>query len=129
MAAKILIEEYKNEKAIELPDGTILDLPDRTAEVYEKIIAIDKERQNMTEYEYCKKVLETLYGKNGFKKIAPKEKQTNLDYLERVQLVSLELFLQEKNDAEKEQLEKQAERLEPFAERLSALRPMMELQK
>lgn len=127
MAVKITVEEC--EKAIELPDGTILDLPERTAELYEKIVSIDKGRQTMTEYEYCKKVLEALYGKDGFKKIAPKEKQTNLDYLERVQLVSLELFLQEKNDAEQEQLAKQAERLEPFAERLSALRPFMELQK
>lgn len=125
MAERILIEDFQKEKAIELSDGTVLDLPERTAENYEDIAALENSRQTLSEYDYCKKVLEILYGKEGFKKIAPHGKKTNLDYLEKVQLVSLNLFMAEKIEAEKEEMEKRAESLSPLADKLKALNPII----
>ena len=125
MAERILIEDYQKEKAIELADGVVLDIPERTAENFEEVVAIEKTRQAISEYDYCKKVLEILYGKDGFKKIAPNGKKTNLDYLEKVQLVSLNLFMSEKIEAEKEEIEKRAESLEPITNQLKALNPIM----
>lgn len=125
MAEKILIDDFQKEKAIELSGGTILDLPQRTAEIYEELVGIEKSRASLSEYEYCKKVLELLFGKDGFKKIAPEGKKTNLDYLEKVQLTAVNLFMSDKHKAEREQFEKQAEMLEPITDRLTALHPIM----
>lgn len=125
MAEKILIEDFDKEKAIELSDGTVLDLPPRTAEKYEELVSIEKSRTSLSEYDYCKKVLELLYGKDGFKKIAPNGKQTNLDYLERVQTVSVNLFMADKIEAEREQIEKQAEMLKPITDKMSTLSPII----
>lgn len=125
MAERILIEDIRKEKAIELPDGTALDLPERTAELYEDVVSLEKSITSMSEYDYCKKMLELLFGKEGFKKIAPNGKKTNLDYLERVQLVSLNLFMAEKIEAEKEEMEKRAEALAPITDKLEALNPVI----
>lgn len=123
MATKIYIEDFEKEKSIELSDGTQLVLPQRTAEIYEKIVDMEKDRTRISEYDYCKGVLEILYGKDGFKKIAPNGKQTNLDYLEKVQLVSLNLLMSDKEEAEREQIEKQAEILNPLTRHIEALNP------
>lgn len=125
MANRILIEDFQKEKAIELSDGTILNLPERTAENYEEIVALENARQTLSEYDYCKKVLEILYGRDGFKKIAPNGKKTNLDYLEKVQLVSINLFMAEKIEAEREEIEKRAENLAPITDKLNALNPII----
>lgn len=123
MATKIYIDDFEKEKGIELPDGTELILPQRTAEIYEKLVNMEKERSRISEYDYCKGVLEFLYGKEGFKKIAPNGKKTNLDYLEKVQLVSLSLLMADKEEAEREQIEKQAELLSPLTRHLEVLNP------
>ncbi len=125
MAERILIEDFQKEKAIELSDGTILNLPERTAEIYEDVVSLAKARMSLSEYEYCKKLLEILFGREGFKKIAPNGKKTNLDYLEKVQLVSLNLFLSEKIEAEREEIETKAEILSPITEKLEALNPVI----
>lgn len=125
MAEKILIEDFQKEKAIELSGGIILDLPQRTAEVYEELVSIEKSRASLSEYEYCKKVLELLFGRDGFKKIAPEGKKTNLDYLERVQLTAVNLFMSEKTETERKQFEKQAEMFEPIADQLKTLYPIV----
>lgn len=125
MATKINIEDFEKEKGIELSNGTELILPQRTAEVYEKIVDMEKERNRISEYDYCKGILEILYGKEGFKKIAPDGKKTNLDYLEKVQLVSLGLLMSDKEEAEREQYEKQAEILEPLTRHIDTLNPII----
>ena len=125
MAERILIEDIVKEKAIELSDGTVLNLPERTAELYEDVVSLEKSRMSMSEYDYCKKLLELLFGKEGFKKIAPNGKKTNLDYLEKVQIVSLNLFMAEKIEAEKEEMEKRAESLAPITDKLKALNPVI----
>ena len=126
MATKIYADDFNKEKSIELPNGTVLTLPQRTAVVYEKIIDMEKERNRISEYDYCKGVLEILYGKDGFKKIAPNGREESLDYLERVQLVSLELFMLEKEKAEREQIEKQADILDPITRQIKTLSPIVD---
>ena len=59
MAERILIEDFQEEKAIELSDGTVLNLPERTAEIYEDVVSLEKARMSMSEYDYCK----NIYGK------------------------------------------------------------------
>jgi hypothetical protein len=125
MAERILIEDFHKKKAIELTDGTVLDLPERTAEIYEKIVDLEKKREKLSEYDYCREALEILYGKDGFKKIAPDGKKTNLDYLEKVQLVSLNLFMAEKIEAEREEMEKRVESLAPLTDKLKAINPII----
>ena len=125
MAERILIEDFEQEKAIELSDGTVLDIPQRTADLYEKITALENKRESKSEYDFIEEILVLLFGKDGFKRIAPKGKKTNLDYLTKVYLVSVELFMSGKTELEKEQLEKRAEMLEPITERLEALSPML----
>ena len=126
MAERILIEDFKKEKAIELTDGTVLSLPERTAEIYEDFVALEQSRQTLSEYDYCKKALELLYGREGFEKIAPGGKKTNLDYLEKVQIVSINLFMAEKMETEREEMEKRAESLAPLTSQLKTLNPIMD---
>ena len=45
MAERILIEDFEQEKAIELSDGTVLDIPQRTADLYEKITLINEKEE------------------------------------------------------------------------------------
>ena len=103
----------------------MLDLPERTAEIYEKIVDLETKRERLSEYDYCREALEILYGKDGFKKIAPDGKKTNLDYLEKVQLVSLNLFMAEKIEAEREEMEKRVESLAPLTDKLKAINPII----
>lgn len=125
MAEIIKLEDFEKEKAIELSDGTVLNVPQRTAELYESIVSVEKTRTSKSEYDYCKAMLELLFGKDGFKKIAPNGKKTNLDYLSYVTIVSQELFLSEKIEAEQTEIEKQANMLEPISSRLKALAPVI----
>ena len=61
------IEYEKREKAIELPNGTVLDVPERTKANDDKIQAVLNERTKMKEYDFLVKFLETMFGKDGFK--------------------------------------------------------------
>lgn len=122
MAEKILIEDFQKEKAIELSGGVVLDLPQRTAEICEKLVDIVKSKTNLSEYEYCKQIIELFFGEDGFKKVAPGGKKTSLDYLEKVQITAFNLFMSDKFEMEDEQLRKQAKKLAPIADRLASLR-------
>ena len=109
---------------IELPDGTELLLPERNDEIYEKFNSLEGSKTSRTEYEHYQAVLELLFGRDGFKKIAPKGKKESLDYLARVYVISVGLFTKEKQELEQQELEKQAERIAPItskAEQLSVL--------
>ena len=125
MATKVLIEDFQKEKAIELSDGAQFILPERTAEMYEKIVALEEKRKDLSEYDYCKAVIETLFGEEGFNHIAPEGKKTNLDYLEKVQLVSLNLFMAEKVEAEKLEIQKRVNTLSPITDQIKALNPVL----
>lgn len=115
------VEEFEKEQAIQLADGTVLDLPPRNADATEALTEIEKNRVKLTEYEYCKQILEFLFGKDGFKKIAPNGRKTNLDYLEYVQLTALNLFFEQKMEAEQEQLEIKANAIKPITDKVGVL--------
>lgn len=115
MAKKCYIGDYsEDEKALVLKDETELPIPERTADIYEEIVAIEKRRATMTEYDFYKAMLERLFGKDGFKKIAPDGKKTNLNYIARVYSASIDLFTQEKSELEAEEIAKKSEPLNPI---------------
>lgn len=115
------IEFESEKKAIELPDGTVLDLPERTKAVHDKLQELDKKRNAMNEYDFLFENLSYLFGKDGFKKIAPEGNKTNLDYLSKVYRVSVGLIYDEKLAAEKEELDKKLEAVSPYVNKMAAL--------
>lgn len=119
------VEEFEKEQAIQLADGTVLDLPPRNADATEFLADIEKNRTKLTEYDYCKQILEFLFGKDGFKKIAPNGRKTNLDYLEYVQLTAVNLFFEQKTEAEREQIALKADALKPITDKVAALNPVI----
>ena len=115
------IEEFEKEQAIQLADDTVLTLPPRDADITEKLSEIEKNRGKLTEYEYCKQILECLFDKEGFKKIAPNGRKINLDYLEYVQLTAVNLFFEQKMEAEQEQIEIKANTMKPITDKVDTL--------
>lgn len=101
-----------DEQEIELVDGTVLKLPERTKEINDRISELAKKSAVMNEYDFYKENLTVLFGKEGFKKIAPNGEKTNLDYLASVWRTSKELFMYRKNKLDKEEIEKKMEILE-----------------
>ena len=101
-----------DEQEIELVDGTVLKLPERTKEINDRISELAKKSAVMNEYDFYKENLTVLFGKEGFKKIAPNGEKTNLDYLASVWRTSKELFMYRKNKLDKEEVEKKMEILE-----------------
>ena len=121
----IKIEFEKKDRAIELPDGSILDIPERTKVNDDKIQTVIKKRENKKEYEFLIEILEALFGKDGVKKIAPESSNANLDFLTAVYTTSINLFYEDKIEAEKVEMQKQAEQLDPLTDKLKALNPLM----
>ena len=121
----IKIEFEKKERAIELPDGTILDIPERTKVNDDKVQGVLKNRESKKEYEFLVDILEALFGKEGLKKIAPDAKNANLDYLTAVYTTSVNTFYADKIEAEQDEMKKQIEQLEPLTDKLSAINPLM----
>ena len=110
MAERINFEFEEQE--IELTDGTVLTLPARTKEINDKISELAKKAGIMNEYDFYKENLIALFGRDGFRKIAPEAEKTNLDYLSPVWHTAKELFMGQKNDADNKELEKKMEILE-----------------
>lgn len=121
----IQIDFEKKERAIELPDGSVLDIPERTKANDDKIQAVLKKREELKEYEFLAKILEAMFGKEGLKKIIPSEKTANLDFLTAVYLTSVNAFYEDKNEAEQEELHRKIDRIEPITEKLGALSPLV----
>lgn len=119
------IEFEKQERAIELPDGTILDIPERTKENDDKIQAVLHARTSMKEYDYTIKLLEVMFGKDGVKKIMPNAKNVNMDYLAAVQLGALHAFYADKEEAEREEMRKSIDNIEPLTDKLKAVNPLL----
>ena len=119
------IEFEKQERAIELPDGTILDIPERTKENDDKIQAVLHARTSMKEYDYTIKLLEVMFGKDGVKKIVPNAKNVNMDYLAAVQLGALNAFYADKEEAEREEMRKSIDNIEPLTDKLKAVNPLL----
>ena len=123
MALKIEFE--KKERAIELIDGTILDIPERTKAVDDKVQEVLRSRESKKEYDFLVAILEALFGKDGVKLIIPDSKNVNLDYLSAVYVTSVNLFYEDKNEAEHKEMMKRVDELEPLTDKLKAINPLM----
>lgn len=119
------VEFEKKERAIELPDGTILDIPERTKANDDKIQAVLKSRTDKKEYDFLVEILEALFGKEGLKQIAPNVKNANMDYLTAVYLASVNAFYEDKNEKEQAELQRKIDELEPLTDKLNAINPLM----
>ena len=119
------IDFEKQERAIELPDGSVLDIPSRTAEVNDKLVKLNEKHSVMSEYDFMKESLLVLFGKDSFKKIVPDEKKVDLDYLSAVYRTSVNLFMHDKMQAEKEEMEKKIEELTPLTNELKTINPLV----
>ena len=121
----IKIEFERKERAIELPDGTVLDIPERTKATDEKIQDILQNRTNKKEFEFLVTILEAIFGKEGTKVIIPDHKNANLDYLTAVYTTSVNLFYEDKIEAEREELQKRVDELDPLTNKLNAINPFI----
>lgn len=121
----IKIEFEKREKAIELPDGTILDIPERTKINDDKVQSVISNRESKKEYDFLIAILEALFGKEGVKIIVPDAKNANLDYLTAVYTASINAFYEDKLEADRGEMQKHMEQLEPLTDKLSAINPLI----
>lgn len=119
------VEFEKQERAIELPDGTILDIPERTKANDDKIQTVLQSRTAMKEHDFLIKFLETMFGKDGVKQIAPDVKNANMDYLTAVYLTAANAFYADKNEKEQAEMQKRMDEIEPLADKLKAINPLM----
>ena len=119
------IDFEKQDRAIELPDGTILDIPERTKVNDDKIQAVLQARTSMKEYDFLIKFLETMFGKEGVKQIAPDVKNANMDYLTAVYLAAANAFYADKNEKEQAEMQKRIDELEPLTDKLNSINPLM----
>lgn len=119
------IEFEKQERAIELPDGTILDIPERTKANDDKIQSVLQTRAKRKEYDFLIAVLEALFGKNGVKQIVPDVKNANMDYLTAVYITAVNAFYADKQDAERVQMQRRVDELDPLADKLKSINPLM----
>ena len=123
--AVIKVKFEKQERAIELPNGAILDIPERTKSNDDKVQAVLQSRTSMKEYDFLAKFLETMFGRDGVKLIAPDIKSANMDYLTTVYLAAVNAFYADKNEAEQAEMQKKVEELEPIASKLNAVNPLL----
>lgn len=119
------VDFEKQEKAIELPDGTVLGIPERTKANDDKIQAVLQSRQSIKEFDFLVKFLEAMFGKDGLKQIAPDLKNVNMDYLTAIYLTAANTFYSDKNEREQSEMQKKIEELEPLTEKLKAINPIM----
>lgn len=121
MSKLINFEDYKKDNSIdiEFSDETItLEIPARTKTLYEQIVEVEKERKNISEYEYYKRMIESLSNKETFKKLDEKS-NGNLDFLGNVTITAIEIFVAEKIEAEKKEFVKKMQMMEPLTDKLN----------
>lgn len=123
MAIKIDFE--KKERAIELPDGTVLDIPERTKTTEDKVQKVLQSRLDKKEFDFLIEILEALFGKSGLKKIVPNKENANLDYLTAVYTASVNAFYADKIEMESAEIQKKIEQLEPITGQLNSLAPAL----
>lgn len=122
----IKIDFKKTERAIELPDGTVLDIPERTKSAEDKVQKVLETRLDKKEFDFLIEILEALFGKTGLKKIAPNKENANLDYLTAVYTASVNAFYADKTKMENAEIQKKAEQLKPITGQLNSLTPALD---
>ncbi len=114
----IKVDYKKQDMAVELPDGQVLNIPERTAELTEKLEVLENTKNERSEYEQYQAVLETLFGRSGFKKIAPKGKKENVDYIAAVYVACVKALFAEKERIQAEEIKRKLNRITPIVNKV-----------
>lgn len=120
----INIEDFSQDKAVEI-NGEVFDLPKRTGELDNKISELEKKRASMKEYDFLSEIIETIFGKTNAKKIIKDGAKTNLDFMSKVYIVSLELIYEDKLKAQTAERDKQLEEIAPILDRIDKASPIL----
>lgn len=121
----VKVDFEKTDRAIELPNGEVLDIPERTAELSEKFENLEKERASRPEYAHYQAVLELFFGKAGFKKLAPNGKKENLDYLAAIYVAAVRCFCADKDKLQEQEFERRLETIAPITDKINSLHPAL----
>ncbi len=116
-------EDFSQDKAIEI-NGEVFDLPKRTGELDNRISEIEKRRTSMKEYDFLSEIIEIIFGKANAKKIVKDGAKTNLDYMAKIYVVSLDLIYEDKIKAEKEAADKRLEEISPLIDKIDKATPI-----
>ena len=125
MAIKATInsDDFKSELQVEI-DGVIYDLPERTGEFDNKIAELEKRRTTMREYDFLKEIITAIFGKANAQKIIKDGINTNLDYLSKIYIVTLELIYKNKEESERKIVENKLNTINPLLENIAKAAPL-----
>lgn len=125
MAIKATInsDDFKSEFQVEI-DGVIYDIPERTGEFDNKIAELEKRRTTMREYDFLKEIITAIFGKANAQKIIKDGINTNLDYLSKIYMVTLELIYKNKEESERKIVENKLNTINPLLENIAKAAPL-----
>ena len=125
MAIKATInsDDFKSEFQVEI-DGVIYDIPERTGEFDNKIAELEKRRTTMREYDFLKEIITAIFGKANAQKIIKDGINTNLDYLSKIYIVTLELIYKNKEESERKIMENKLNTINPLLENIAKAAPL-----
>lgn len=125
MAIKATInsDDFKSEIQVEI-DGVIYDVPERTGEFDNKIAELEKRRATMREYDFLKEIITAIFGKANAQKIIKDGINTNLDYLSKIYMVTLELIYKNKEESERKIVENKLNTINPLLENIAKAAPL-----
>lgn len=125
MAIKATINsvDFKSEFQVEI-DGVIYDIPERTGEFDNKIAELEKRRTTMREYDFLKEIITAIFGKSNAQKIIKDGINTNLDYLSKIYMVTLELIYKNKEESERKIVENKLNTINPLLENIAKAAPL-----
>ena len=125
MAIKATInsDDFKSEIQVEI-DGVIYDVPERTGEFDNKIADLEKRRATMREYDFLKEIITAIFGKANAQKIIKDGINTNLDYLSKIYMVTLELIYKNKEESERKIVENKLNMINPLLENIAKAAPL-----
>lgn len=125
MAIKATInsDDFKSEIQVEI-DGVIYDVPERTGEFDNKIAELEKRRTTMREYDFLKEIITAIFGKANAQKIIKDGINTNLDYLSKIYMVTLELIYKNKEESERKIVENKLNMINPLLENIAKAAPL-----
>lgn len=116
MAEKFILEFEEKHHILEV-DGKEYEVPQRTAELEDKISEREKTLGEKTEYESNMSLLEILFGKKAAKTMFPSEKTTNLDKLSKCAKMALAAYYTTLENAKEEDREKNMAKVERVLEK------------
>lgn len=123
--SKMTLEYTEKHHTLEV-DGTEYEIPQRTADLEEKIRKHDEKIRAMSEYEANMSLLEILFGKKNAEKMFPDKRKTNLDKLAKCTKLAVALFMADFNAIQAEDLSKQMDELKPVLGKLDSIAKTIE---